>query len=207
MSTANESSAVEHVLVIPTSLLHDLGYFQGFTRNIEKYFPRLLDADLGSYRSRPEMEKDPSFKQLIPYVIFQHRDASGNVSVFAYTRGKGQGESRLHSKRSIGVGGHISSLDASAANIYEQGMQRELDEEIAIDTPYRMRVIGLINDDLTEVGKVHLGVVHLCEVESPSVRPREDEMHEAKFFPLEELRGDLDRFETWSKISFEAIYG
>ena len=105
------------------------------------------------------------------------------------------------------VVGAFDIAPGDGLGLAEVDVLEELDEEVAIDTSYRMRVIGLINDDLTEVGKVHLGVVHLCEVESPHVRPREDEMHEAQFFPLEELRGDLDRFETWSKISFQAIYG
>ena len=74
--------------------------------------------------------------------------------MFCYTRGAGQGESRLHAKRSIGVGGHISEEDAGAvdANPYQQGMRRELAEEVAIDTDYRERCVGMINDDETEVG-------------------------------------------------------
>ncbi|MCA9202393.1 MAG: hypothetical protein KDA59_05090, partial [Planctomycetales bacterium] len=84
----------EHVLVVPTQLLHDLGYFQGFHDDTDRYLERLLDAANTSYRPRDEMERDPSFKQLIPYVIFRHTDADGRVHVFEYTRGKGQGEQR-----------------------------------------------------------------------------------------------------------------
>src|SRR5688572_7991316 len=103
----------EHVLVVPTAEFHRLGHFQGFTREIDRYLRGLLRPEFISYRPRSEMEADPSFKQLIPYVIFRHRDASGAVSLFQYTRGKGQGESRLHAKRSIGIGGHISTDDAA----------------------------------------------------------------------------------------------
>ncbi len=63
------------------------------------------------------MEDDPSFKQLIPYVLFRWTDADGTVHLFEYLRGSGQGERRLHAKRSVGVGGHISSLDAAAGRI------------------------------------------------------------------------------------------
>ena len=81
------------------------------------------------------MEQDPSFKQLIPYVIFRYTTESGDVLLFQYTRGSGQGEKRLHSKRSVGIGGHICSDDASAASVYDEGMRRELAEEVRIDTP------------------------------------------------------------------------
>jgi predicted NUDIX family phosphoesterase len=133
------------------------------------------------------------------------------VFVFQYTRGKGQGENRLHSKRSIGIGGHISSLDAEveiegAFDPYAEGMRRELEEEVAIDTPYRERCVGLINDDETEVGRVHLGVVHVFDVAEPTVRPREDDIAEAGFVPVEELLADLSRFETWSQICLRALF-
>ena len=199
----------ERVLVVPTSLFHELGHFQGFSRDIERYLAPLLDSEHASYRPRGEMETDPSFKQLIPYVIFRHTDADGNVSVFRYTRGSGQGEQRLHAKVSIGVGGHISTLDQhqEGAHTYASGMQRELDEEVNIETTYEGNVVGLINDDETEVGKVHLGVVHIFDVAEPRVTSNEDDLLEAGFVPLDELRGLLDRMETWSSICFEALFG
>jgi len=205
---------IEQVLVVPTDLFHKLGHFQGFTADVERYLDHLLDSEQVSYRPRDEMERDPCYKQLIPYVVFEHRDADGRRYVFAYTRGKGQGEGRLHSKRSVGVGGHISSLDgessgraSGAANPYDEGLRRELDEEVRIDSPYEMRCVGLINDDLTEVGQVHLGVVHLCQVRQPKVFPREAEILEAGFRPVDQLLADLEGFETWSAICLRALYG
>ena len=129
--------ATEHVLVVPTAVFHRLGHFQGFCGDTERYLSGLLDPAHTSYRPRSAMEQDPSFKQLIPYVIFRYRDAAGQTQLFQYTRGKGQGESRLHAKRSIGIGGHISADDAAQASAYEEGMRRELEEEVVIDTPYR----------------------------------------------------------------------
>ncbi len=196
----------EQVLVVPAALLRRLGYFQGFTGDVDRYLEELLSPEHTSYRPRGEMEENPRFKQLIPYVIFRYTDSAGTVSLFCYTRGKGQGERRLHSKRSIGIGGHISSDDAEEINPYEEGMRRELAEEVVIDTPYRPRCVGLINDDQTEVGKVHLGVVHLFDVESPRVQPREDEIIEAGFVPVDELLRDLDGFESWSRICLEALF-
>lgn len=200
--------ATEQVLVVPTAAFHDLGYFQGFSAAADRYLPALLNhADL-SYRPRPAMEQDPSFKQLIPYVIFRWRSPTGESQVFHYTRGGGQGERRLHAKKSIGVGGHISTLDitAGSSHPYEEGLRRELAEEVIVDTPYTERCVGLINDDLTEVGRVHLGVVHLFDVEQPLVSPRESEMLATGFRPVAELLAELDAFETWSQICLTALF-
>lgn len=212
----------EHVLVVPTTLFHQIGHFQGFCADVQKYVEPLLESQQISYQPRASMEQDPSFKQLIPYVIFQYDDADGRQHLFQYTRGSGQGESRLHAKLSIGVGGHISSEDALAQdsestqasnNIspdkspYFVGMQRELDEEVRIDTDFEARCVGLINDDETEVGKVHLGVVHIFQVATPDVRPNEDEIIEAGFRSVDELRQRLDRMETWSSYCFRALFG
>lgn len=202
----------ESVLVVPTELFHRLGHFQGFTRDVERYLAQLLDPQHTSYRPRHEMEQDPSYKQLIPYVIFRHRDDTGNVALFQYTRGTGQGEGRLHSKRSIGIGGHISIDDhhagaqTTAGAAYQEGMRRELAEEVAIDTKYVESCVGLINDDETEVGRVHLGVVHLFDVEQPAVSPKEADIAAAGFRPVAELAADTGGFESWSQICLEALF-
>ncbi len=199
---------VEHVLVVPTQVFHRLGQFQGFSPEADRYLAELLRPEHISYRPRHEVEEDPSYKQLIPYVVFYHRDDQGRWSVFEYTRGKGQGEGRLHSKRSIGIGGHISLVDVDrpqGEHPYEEGLRRELNEEVRIETPYQMRRAGLINDDLTPVGRVHLGVVHLCQVERPAVEPRESDILSAGFRPLDELLADLTGFETWSSICLESL--
>lgn len=198
---------VEHILVVPTPLFHQLGYFQGFCPDVERYLSGLLSPEHTSYRPRPEMEIDPSFKQLIPYVIFRYTDAAGEQHVFQYTRGKGQGEGRLHSKRSVGIGGHISAEDDRTDTVaYHEGMRRELEEEVAIDTPYSECCVGLINDDETEVGRVHLGVVHIFDVERPAVEPRETDIIETGFRPVRDIMADLAGFETWSQICLRALF-
>ncbi|MFP6620128.1 MAG: phosphoesterase [Pirellulaceae bacterium] len=199
----------EHVLVVPTALFHEVGYFQGFTGQVDGYLERVLDPTQISYRPRSEMEEDPSFKQFIPYVLFRFTDEAGDLHLFQYTRGKGQGEKRLHSKRSVGIGGHISSVDAdvgAASDPYQEGMRRELEEEVVINTPYQSQCVGMINDDLTEVGKVHLGVVHIFDVERPDVQSREDEIMDAGFRPVTDLMSQLDQFESWSEICLRALF-
>jgi predicted NUDIX family phosphoesterase len=200
--------STEHVLVVPTELFHRLGYFQGFSPDSRRYLDELLKPANTSYRPRGEMEEDPSFKQLIPYCIFRHVGAGGRETVFAYTRGQGQGEGRLRTKRSVGIGGHISTDDshAGAGNVYLEGMRRELDEEVFIDAPYTQKCVGLINDDESPVGQVHLGVVHLFDVDEPAVRPRENELIECGFRPVEDLLSDLSGFETWSQICLRALF-
>lgn len=214
MSRSSKESAecevqTERVLVVPTALFHRLGYFQGFCDAVDRYLGELFRPENTSYRPRGEVEEDPGFKQLIPYMLFRNVDGGGRVAVFEYTRGTGMGEGRLHRKRSVGIGGHISTLDASATgdNPYQEGMRRELDEEVIIETPYTVQCVGLINDDQTEVGKVHLGVVHLFDVQRPAVYPREADILESGFRPVDELLADLEGFETWSEICLKALFG
>lgn len=215
--------AEERILVVPTGLFHGLGYFQGFSREIDRYWPHLVEGDYVEYRARGEMESDPSFKQLIPYCLFRWTDSQGIAHLFEYQRGSGQGEQRLHAKRSVGIGGHISSIDSSAVLslresshfaerdehigcVYREGMRRELDEEVIIETPYTETVVGLINDDETPVGQVHLGMVHLCDVEQPNVCPREADILDARFSPIADILTRLDQFESWSEIAVRALF-
>lgn len=206
MSTVAE----ERVLVVPTTEFHALGHFQGFSSDLDKYLPALLDSDQLSYRPRGEMEQDPSFKQLIPYVLFRYLDSSGTARLFQYKRGGGQGEKRLHAKRSVGIGGHISTLDSDAGtahDVYREGMQRELDEEVMIEAKFTDQLVGLINDDETSVGKVHLGIVHIYDVDSLNVHPREADILDAGFQPIDELLTQLEEFETWSQIVVKSLFG
>ena len=203
--------AEERVLVVPTSRFHALGHFQGFSADMDRYLPALLEGDDLGYRPRGEMEQDPGFKQFIPYVLFRYTDSDGGEHLFQYTRGGGQGEKRLHAKRSVGVGGHISAEDAAdGANhhdVYREGMLRELAEEVVIDAPYEERCVGLLNDDETPVGQVHLGVVHICDVLRPAVRPREADILDAGFRPVGEILAEIEHFETWSQIVVKALFG
>ena len=199
MTTSKQQ--VEHVLVVPTLLFHELGHFQGFCDRTDPYLKTLLDPAYTSYRPRPEVEEDPSYKQLIPYCIFR----CGN-EIFHYERGKIGDEGRLHSKRSIGIGGHISQEDENSENSpYQEGMQREIVEEIFVDSTYTESCVGLINDDETEVGKVHLGIVHIFDLEAPKVRPREKSILETGFAEPSQLVSESDQFETWSQICLEHI--
>ncbi len=197
---------MEQVLVIPTDLFHSLGYFQGFSPATGKYLTELFNPSNTRYMPRDEMEADPEFKQLIPYVIFRHVDSDGQISVLRYLRGKGQGESRLHSKQSIGIGGHISTLDAAETSPYVEGMRRELEEEVDIQTPYTQQCVGLINDDTNDVGRVHLGIVHLFDVETPKVLAKERDIMDCRFVDLATVASERNHLESWSQICFEHLF-
>lgn len=193
----------ERVLVVPSAELDRLGRFQGFCGDAERYLGTLLIPELMEYRPRSEVEDDPGFKQIIPYVVFRCGDA-----VFCYTRGKSQGESRLHRRRSLGVGGHVSEADADgrkSLDAYEMALKRELDEEVQVDSPGKMTRVGLINDDATPVGRVHLGVVHVVELERPEVVPREIGLADPEFVAISGLRAGWDEFESWSQICIAAF--
>ena len=199
----------ELVLVVPTAVLHEVGLFQGFCAQVERYLPRLLDTEVLRFLPRGEVEEDPGYKQLIPYVLFCWRSPAGETHLFHYRRGTGQGESRLHALRSVGVGGHINPVDTTGQEApFQAGRLREIEEEVLLDKQYPIRTVGLINDDATPVGQVHLGVVSLVQVDSPqSVRPRESELLDCGFAPVGELLRQAEEFETWSQISMRALWG
>jgi predicted NUDIX family phosphoesterase len=204
-ATVPQPSALPHaerVLVVPAAELDRLGRFQGFSHEADKYLGALLVPGLARFGPRSEVEDDPTLKQIIPYVVFRSEG-----SVFCYTRGGG-GEARLRRRRSLGVGGHVAEADAEGrgtVEAYEMALRRELDEEVEVASPGAMRRVGLINDDATPVGRVHLGVVHVYDLERPDVRPREADLAEPGFVPVGQLRDDWDAFETWSQICIDGF--
>ncbi len=165
----------------------------------------MLNPDFMQFRPRSSVEEDPTFKQLIPYVILQ-AEVDGVKKVFQYTRGKGQGEKRLHAKLSIGIGGHISREDADSEDLYRSGMLRELTEETIIESAYDEELVGFIYDDTSAVGRVHLGVVHLLRLSSPAARAREAELVDSGFEAIDVMKHQLDRFEVWSQLCLKNLF-
>jgi predicted NUDIX family phosphoesterase len=196
------AKAQERVLVIPAERFHVAGFFRGFLPYSAAYFADLLEPAHFSFRPRGEVETDPTFKQLIPYIVLRCRG-----EVFHYTRGSSGAETRLQALRSIGIGGHISEDDVGDAkgDLYRAGMLRELNEEMEIDTPYREQPFGFIYDDSNAVGQVHLGVVHVLELEETLAWPRESAIDEAGFATVHDLMRHHDEFETWSQLVLERL--
>lgn len=191
----------EHVLVFPTKLLEQIGAFQGLSFNLDKYLDIILNPKNHTFIKRKDAESDPTYKQLIPYAILHC-----NEKVFVYRRGKLQGEKRLHGNYSLGVGGHISVSDPTLfGTTYEDGLKREINEEVYIESNYIKRIAALLNDDSNDVGKVHFGIVHSLALEMPLVKPKEKSINETCFLSVSELQKDVDKFENWSKICIQQI--
>jgi predicted NUDIX family phosphoesterase len=189
----------ENILVIPRSLFDRLGGFQGLNFDVERFLPALLDPANNLFLPRGAAEQDPSHKQIIPYLLIRHAGC-----ILHYTRGKSGGEARLHAKGSIGIGGHINDGDAGEAHFnmaaYQRAVERELNEELDLPHGYKQRIAALLNDDESEVGRVHLGVVHVVEVPSPDIASREDAIRDLEFLTPAELLPRRERLEAWSQI-------
>ena len=191
----------ERVLCLPAAHLEAVGGFEGFRPADDADRSALLDPAAFTCRPRSQVETDPSFKQLIPYVVLRH-----GGDLFHYRRGASGTEARLRALRSIGIGGHISEADAAGgADPYRAGMLREVAEEVTIDARFTERPLGFINDDRTFVGSVHLGVVHLFELAELKAAPREDALAEAGFAPLGRLYDERAQFETWSQFVLQSL--
>lgn len=195
---------MEHVLVIPRSLFDQLGSFQGFQPDADRYLHAILAPGANFFMERPAAEQDPTHKQLIPYAVFHH-----NGRYLCYTRGGASGEKRLVAKRSIGIGGHINPVDQAhdglGETLYFNGVEREIAEELRIGGTHTQTVIGLINDDSNEVGSVHLGVVHLFDLSSDDIASNEDAIQELQFHSLADLHENRESLETWSRICVEHL--
>ncbi len=191
----------EEILVVDRILVEKLGMFQGLTLDTDRYLPELLNPRNYRFVPRHKAEEDDSLKQLIPYFLICH----GN-KVWCYVRGKKSGEGRLVAKASIGIGGHINHLDENLfEDIYSRAAVRELEEEVVLPRGYTHRIVALLNDDLTPVGRVHLGVIHALQSPAPNVKKREDVITESGFRTLDELRAMRERMESWSQICLDRI--
>jgi len=192
----------ERVLCFRRTVLEELGVFQGISLDVEKYLPVLSASVNVLYLNRSDAEQDKRFKQLIPYVLIV-----SNGRILRYRRGKGGQESRLHGLFSVGVGGHISEEDHglfSAGPGYHEGMRRELMEEVAIDE-VNEAAVAVINDDSTEVGMVHFGVVHLMHVASEKIVGRRSGISGPEFVPIADAVKDPSGYESWSRFCLEHL--
>lgn len=199
---------MEFVYVVERRHLFDLSFPHGLVSaaqdrpRVRRYLERIRDH--GFFLERRKAELDSSFKQIIPYVLIQR---SGTLLLLQ--RKSGQGESRLHGKLSIGIGGHINPVDGQGAQVLDQGLRRELEEELALSAIPVVRVAGFLNDDASDVGAVHFGLVAVADATGIEVAIRETEMMEGRFVPRDELtrlhQEERARFETWSALLLDRL--
>lgn len=146
--------------------------------------------------ARATAETSPQYKQIIPYVVIRH-----GHSYFMLKRSAKQTESRLHHKLSLGIGGHINPHTPTILG----GLQKELDEEVFIARPYDLVFAGILNDDTTDVGRVHLGAVYLLEAFTPQVVVRETEKMVGAWTPREDLGAQREAMESWSQLVYDGL--
>ena len=198
------SAAEENILVIKRSLFDQLGSFQGLSFEPAKYLNTILSRGNNFFLPRSRAEIDPTHKQVIPYALIAF-----GTNVLHYVRGKKAGEQRLVAKGSIGIGGHLNDRDESLfawdEAAYRAGVEREVNEEIKIDTKFEDHIVALLNDDSTEVGRVHLGIVHVFKLAEPKVEKREAMMTGLTFLSKAELLVRRDSLETWSQICLDSL--
>jgi len=190
----------EKVLVVPREALfegEEAG--RGFgRRNVEAFLERIRRHCV--FRLRDDVEEDPSLKQIIPYVVVTHENR-----LFLLKRWRAQSEARLHNLYSIGVGGHINPVDEGAGDPVEEGLKRELAEEVEIRGPVALRPVGTLNDDSNPVGSVHFGLVWAALSATGEVEVAEKDMMEGRFVSIEEALGLRDGMETWSQLLIDAV--
>lgn len=194
----------EQILVVNREQLfdHEALRFHGFIDAQDERAKKIL-VNCANYevKRRGDMEEDPSFKQLISYVIV--KDKANHVLV--YTRLSGGGEQRLHGKSSVGVGGHMNEIssDMPLEVQLQENAIRELVEEIGIQSDNakdKLTFVGLINDDENEVGQVHLGLVYQYQVDNMAdIFEIEDDALKIAWLTSQEAQS-IDRYESWSAL-------
>src|SRR5438105_9904269 len=192
----------ERVLCFERKLFEELGVFQGLSLAIQKYLPVVTSSSNTLYLNRSDAEQDKRFKQLIPYVLI-----ICNGRILRYRRGKGGQETRLHGLYSVGIGGHISDEDYglfSSSAGYHDGMRREIMEEVAVEEA-KDAAVAVINDDSTEVGLVHFGVVHVMHVASEATAGRRSGIVAPEFIPMAQAVKNPSDYESWSRFCLENL--
>ena len=191
---------MERVLVVKTEILNK--YIENIDGLIQENREEIVKTivDCHEFMDRPLAEEDPSFRQIIPYVILTQGD-----KVFTTRRLNKGTETRLHGKLSIGIGGHINPVDeAEREKVLMQGLERELSEEVFIEKRGELVPLGVINDAADGVGSVHLGLCFKMEVQG-EVRVKETEKLEGLWMSVDELMERSEYMEGWTKIAVEAL--
>ena len=145
---------------------------------------------------RPAAEVSPEYKQIIPYVVIRHAR-----SYFLLKRTARQTEARLHHKLSLGIGGHINPDTPTVAG----GLRKELEEEVDVRSLYDLKFVGLINDDTTDVGRVHLGAVYILEASTPEVSVLETDKMTGEWVEAAALGPLRESMETWSQLVYDKL--
>jgi len=197
----------EQILVVERKVLEQVGVFNGLAFDVERYLNKIFVPGVPYFMPRSQAEKDPSYKQIIPYVIMSY-----DGTFLSYVRGRRAGENRLTGLRSIGIGGHINPgdnelplFDTDFRKMYNIAVEREVAEEVSVETSYTDRIVALLNDESNEVGRVHLGIVHYWILDAPNINKREQMITQMAFMTPAELQKVRNTMETWSGLCLDKL--
>jgi predicted NUDIX family phosphoesterase len=194
------TSTDEIVIVVPAERVRAAGVRQGFDPAPERILAEIFQPGVSIGLPRSRAEVDPTYKQLVGYVVLR---CVGRV--FNYRRVKGGGESRLTGRRSVGLGGHLNLGDIHGQvdrRSLERSIRRELQEEVVVDGEPTLDFVGILNDDTTDVSRVHLGVVVAINLSSTLVSLRDPTLADGAFDLVSDLRNRSEEFEDWSRLCF-----
>jgi predicted NUDIX family phosphoesterase len=195
------AAAVEEVLCVKRDEIFPDGAWHGFvTENLDRYQAVIRERYV--FKPRAEVEDDPGFQQIIPYVVFRHGDR-----YFLTHRLRASSEKRLRKQYSLGVGGHINPGDLRSGDPILDGLKREWDEEVVYDGRFEAELLGLLNDESAPVSKVHLGVVFLVDGDTPNIAIRETKKLGGELLTLDEMRSLYLQMESWSQLVYDRLVG
>jgi len=186
---------IEKILVVPREKLFENIFFEGFEREkITYYLERIRKYSI--FIKRFLVENDSNYKQIIPYLIIKFKN-----KYFMFQRFPIGAEDRLFHKYSVGIGGHINEKDVKKnKDLINSGLEREFGEELIYRGKLKSKIIGCINDDFDDVGKVHFGIAYLIEIDNPGIKIRENSKMEGKLVNKEDLLKNKNKMERWSQI-------
>ncbi len=187
----------EKILVVPRNEILFDGDFNGIKPVNLDFYEKIIDKNK-QFLWRSQMEIDPNFKQVIPYLVFNFDD-----KIFLMRRKVTSNETRLKSKYSLGIGGHIRQNDIESNNIFDWA-NREFNEEVFYSGKLKIEPIGLLNDDGNDVGKVHIGFVFLLKGDIDQIKIK-SELQEGNLLTLQECKKFYDGMESWSKFVFDYL--
>lgn len=187
----------ELILVVKRDDLFPQGAFSGMQKVDFAHYLDVIQKKQ-EFMPRSHMETDPTYKQIIPYLIYSYKDR-----YFLMQRQSKATEQRLQSKYSLGIGGHIRQEDLTSNSIFDWA-RREFHEEIDFKGDFEIEPLGILNDDSDAVGQVHVGFVFLLKGNSNQIKVH-SELKSGVLLSLEEIKDFYDRMENWTKIVFDYL--
>lgn len=207
----------ERVLVLPCDFLDRWTRYQGVSRSW-KQLVQALSAAPYNYVDRLTAEGASTYKQVLTYILVTRRS-----EILGFRRGRfSRVEDYLRGSFCVGFGGHVTEEDAT---LFSQSMDlgindsaiRELGEELALPkTDLRLlsgrgrpRIIGVLNDDSSEVGRRHIAFILRYEVSDDTLwdnpRPGEQSVTQLRWFE-QQTDIDLRNFEYWSQLCLRTFF-